>query len=122
MKTMKLSELKNYSGIDVSNEISLFEYGLLCDVTNLDDIHCFYGIGSNDGCNYDTFDCGNISNQEINDLLDELDKSGLLSYVGMPETDWKNSFVISKLHDLLSYFGYENIFGSCYNSFEIGND
>ena len=122
MKNTKLSDLLKYSGIDASNEISLYEYGLLIDDTDINDIHCFYGIGSNNGSEYDTFDCGNISRKEIIDLFYELNKSGLLSYCGMTETDWLNMSSVNQLSDLLNYFGYENIFGSAYNSFEIDNN
>lgn len=122
MKNLKLSELNRYSGIDTSNEISLFEYGLLCKVNDLNDIHCYYGIGSNDGCNYDAFDCMEISKKEIIDLFNELDKEGLLSYTGMTEEEFLNSDTLTQIFDLKNYFGYENIFGSCYSSFEIDNN
>lgn len=122
MKTTKLSDLKNYFGIDASNEISLYEYGLLINDNDINNIHCYYGIGSTDGCNYDTFGTGNISGKEIIDLFNELNKPGLLSYCGCNESDWLNLPPVNQLHDLLSYFGYENIFGTSYNSFEIENN
>jgi hypothetical protein len=122
MKTIKLSDLSEYSGIDVSNEISLYEYGLLCKIYDNNDIHCYYGIGSNDGCNYDTFNCITLSKWEIIDLFNELDKPGLLSYTGQTEKEFLNLSPIQQLSDLKSYFGIENIFGSIYNSFEIENN
>ena len=122
MKTLKLSDLGSYSGIDCSNEISLFEYGLLCNITNLDDIHCYYGTGSNDAGIYDTFSCGSISAIEVRQLLNELNKADLLSFVGMSESDWLEMYVINQISDLLNYFGYQNIFGCSYNTFEIENN
>lgn len=116
----KLSNYSNYSGIDASNEISLFEYGLLCKIEN-NDIQCIYGVGSDNGCNYNTFACSWISATEVKQLLNELDKLGLLSYIGMSEKNWLESDIITQIHDLLSYFGYENIFGCYHNSFEIEN-
>jgi hypothetical protein len=122
MTNLKLSDLHGYSGIDKSNDISLYEYGLLINDNDINDIHCYYGIGSNDGCNYDTFDCGNISGKEIIALFYELNKAGLLSYTGINESDWLNMSPVNQISDLLSYFGYENIFGTSYNSFEIDNN
>ena len=122
MKNLKLSDLHEYSGIDKSNEISLFEYGLLCKVNDLNDIHCYYGIGSDNGCNYNTFDCSELSKIEIIGLFNELDKPGLLSYLGMTEDQFKDEDTIHQIFDLYQYFGYENIFGSCYMSIEIDNN
>jgi hypothetical protein len=122
MKTLKLSDLNKYSGIDASNEISLFEYGLLVDDADLNNIHCYYGIGSNDGMNYDSFDCSSLSKHEIIGLFNELDKTGLLSYLGMTEDQFLAEDTLHQIYDLKSYFGCDNIFGSCYNSFEIENN
>lgn len=123
MGVMKLSDLKEYSGIDKSNEISLFEYGLLCKVNNLNDIHCYYGVGSNNGSNYDTFDCMEISKKEVIDLFKELSPSSLfLTYIGMTEEQFLKQDTIHQIYDLKSYYGNENIFGTCYTSFEIEND
>jgi hypothetical protein len=121
MKTIKLSDLKEYSGIDKSNEISLYEYGLLCLIHNDNTIHCYYGIGSTDGCNYDTFDSVTLSKWEIIDLFNELNKLGLLSFTGQSEKEFLNLSPIQQLSDLKSYFGVENIFGTTYESFEIEN-
>ena len=122
MKNLKLSDLNEYSGIDKSNEISLYEYGLLCKINDLNDIHCYYGIGSDNGSNYNTFDCSELSKHEIIGLFNELDKPGLLSYTGLTEDQFLAEDPIHQIYNLLNYFGYENIFGSCYSSFEIDNE
>jgi len=121
MKNIKLSDLKEYSGIDKSNEISLYEYGLLCLIHNDNTIHCFYGVGSLDGCNYDTFDYTTVSKKEIIDLFNELDKISFLDYTGQTEENFLSDDSIHQLYDLKSYFGVENIFGTIYESFEIEN-
>jgi hypothetical protein len=122
MKTLKLSDLENYLGIDVSNEISLYEYGLLCKTNDLNDIHCYYGIGSDNSGNFNTFDCSELSKHEIIGLFNELDKPGLLSYTGLTEDQFLAEDPIHQIYNLLNYFGYENIFGHCYMSFEIENN
>jgi len=122
MKTIKLSDLKKYTGIDKSNEISLFEYGLLCRIHNDSNIHCFYGVGSSDGCNYDTFDYMTISKKEIIDLFNKLDKISFLDYTGQTEESFLSDDTTHQLYDLKSYFGVENIFGTTYESFEIENN
>jgi len=62
------------------------------------------------------------SGKEIIDLLNELDKNGLLSCAGMNESDWLNTSPVNQIYDLLSYFGYLNIFGDSYNTFKIENN
>lgn len=124
MKT--LTELVNngYFGIDVSPEISLFEYGLLCQETSDSELYCIYGIGSNDGMNYDSFDSGSITKKEIDILPTDLNsENSFLSFINSNVEDWLNdSNYVSKLYSLLSYFGYENIFGSCYESFKVSDE
>lgn len=124
MKT--LTELKNegYFGIDASIEISLFEYGLLVKISDDKTYYdCIYGVVSDDGMNYDRFNCANISKEEIDQLPFDLNDRGLFfSYIGMSVNNWKiDTGYVGKLHTLLSYFGYENIFGTGYDSFEIEN-
>jgi|WetSurMetagenome_2_1015567.scaffolds.fasta_scaffold656430_2 hypothetical protein len=121
-----LTELSDYSGIDVSNEISLFEYGILAKETGEnDELHVWYGIESDESGDYTKFDHGYITKSNINSLLDEswFDKDSFLSFIGMTEKDWKSDeHYISKLHDLFQYYGYENIMGSCYYPIEITNE
>ena len=128
MKTLK--SLKNYCGIDANIEISLFEYGLLCRQyqrsikkrsIKKNDIHVWYGIQTDTSGNYNLFESAWITEKEINDFLNEdwFDKKAFLSYVGMNEKIWKACYYPTKIHDLLQYYGFENIFGSCYYPIEI---
>ena len=124
MKTLNELISEGYTGIDYNPEISLFEYGLLCKQTN-NELHCFYGIGSDNGYEYNTFDCGYVTLKEINQLPYELSKdiNDFLSYLGISENGWKtDNNYIHKLFSLLSYYGYLNIFGDSYDSFEIENN
>ena len=124
MKT--LSSLSDYSGIDTNNEISLFEYGLLCKLFNDKSIHVWFGVQSDNSGNFNLFDCAWITEEEINNFFEEswFDKKGFLSYLGFEETEatlWINYHYSNKLQDLLQYYGYENIFGSSYYPIEIKN-
>ena len=114
-----------YYGIDASNDISLFEYGLLVSIAEHEDgshtHHCIYGIES-DGEEYTRFDSGHISEQEVNDLVNgedwmsEDDVDSFLSTCGISKVDWMQLSLACKLSDLISYYGYENIFGTAYSS------
>lgn len=102
-----------FEGTDVNLETSLMEYGLLVSKeTDKDGQHACLYKHAYDG----TFDVGYLSDKEVNDFLNEswFNKESFLSYVGMTECDWINMRFVNKVSDLLSYYGYENIFGSSY--------
>ena len=128
-----LNDYKDFHGVDASNEISLFEYGLLCKQYTKDgrkdEYFCVYGVSSNNNTNeYNKFDTGYITEEELNNLvtgknwMNESDINSFLDCNGMKLPAWLELSFISKLHDLISYYGYENIMGSSYNTFEITND
>jgi len=120
----KLSNYSDYSGIDFSNEISLYEYGLLCKKQYNNDIHCIIGAGVDESGNYNKFCSSSITEEDIEIITNEswFNKELFLSFVGMTSSDWNNSGYINKISDMISYYGLENIFGSPYNYFEIKND
>lgn len=102
-----------FVGTDVNLETSLMEYGLLVSKeTDKDSQHACLYKHAYDG----TFDVGYLSENEINTFLHEswFNKESFLSYVGQTECDWINMMFVNKVSDLLSYYGYENIFGSSY--------
>ena len=102
-----------FEGTDVDLETSMEEYGLLVSKeTDKNGQHaCLYKHAYNG-----TFDVGYLSEKEVNNFLNEswFDKEAFLSYVGMTESEWIDMMFVNKVSDLLSYYGYENIFGSSY--------
>lgn len=124
---IKLSELKDYQGTDASQETSLYEYGLLCKEEDKGRIHCYYGVGiGRSGLTYYLFCSGGITKNEIDDIINEnwFNKSSFFSFLGTKERYWVCATnYISKLSDLLCFYGFENIMGSTYEEpFEILNE
>ena len=107
---LQTSKKQSWFGIDASNEISLFEYGLLVKQDAKDSYTVIYKVSEN------TFDTATITNVECNYLTKEswFDLAGFLSYVGSNADSWYSSNIAIRLFDLLTYYGYENIFGSCW--------
>lgn len=123
----KLSELKDFHGIDKSNEISLFEYGLLCqEKEETKEIQCWYGIEFNGDENaFITFAHSVLGIEEIKQLVNEhwFDKKAFFSYVGLIEEQWVNHVPSHhQIYDLISYYGTETIFGCPSCIIEIEND
>jgi hypothetical protein len=99
-------------GLDVNLEISLKEYGLAWKENENGEFTFIYGISYN-GEEYGRFSTCDLSESDI-DWISEDDMKGVLSFVGMSESDWKDAYWPMKVSDLVSYFGTENIFGSNY--------
>jgi hypothetical protein len=123
MKTLSELKKQGFEGCDISLEISLFEYGLVCKKHPDGDIQCWYGLGADNSYNYNKFDSGHITEKEIKNTLNEswFDKKSFLSFVGCTEEEWLVRWCGNKISDLIEYYGYENIFGSCYDPIEIEN-
>ncbi len=108
---------QKFYGIDVSNEISLLEYGLLVSVDKHEDNSgtqfCIYKQGEG-------FGTGHYSEDEINSLINgndwasEEDINSFLLFVGDTKESYLTIDFAMKLHDLSQYFGSENIFGTEY--------
>ena len=116
MKTVNFDKLEkmNFYGTDVNLEISLMEYGLIC--REWENSYQFIYVTEWKGYEEpELFDVSILSDSEINEVFDDLnDDNGMLNFVGMEETEWKELPTIHKVSDLISYWGYENIFGSAY--------
>lgn len=107
-------------GVDVDNEISLFEYGLLVTPYDKDgqkdEYFVVYHIGNNN------FDTGYKQEYELNNLIkgtdwaNQKDINNFLEYVGQTKEEWLKLPFVKKLSDCLSYWGYENVMGTCYHS------
>jgi hypothetical protein len=115
----KVKALK-FTGIDVSLEISLFEYNVI-SAPFYDDKHpqtdeyfVVYSIGNN------RFDTGYKQERELNalingtDWMDEKEVENFLSCNGTTKEVWLAGTFVVKLHDLINYYGYENIMGTSY--------
>ena len=109
-----------FYGTDANLETSLFEYGLLVsNEEHPDGSHthfCVYRMG-------DGYGTGHMAESEIDELLDvkswasEQDLNGFFSYVGYHKTHegYLGNDLATKISDLISYFGTENIMGTDYN-------
>ena len=103
----------NLEGPDVDIETSLKEYGLAWIETDTD-ILFYYGINHNDE-EYFMFDfCSLDKDIDILDDYDWVNFNDIYSFVGMSEDEWNERPFTSKIEDLMSYYGYENVFGSSY--------
>ena len=115
---MQLDKSKFY-GTDKSNETSLLEYGLLVYREPHEDgsgtQFCVYRI------NEDAFGNAHMHEDEIvpllngNEWMSNEDIAGFLDYVGSDKDAFLAENLASKLHSLVSYYGYENIFGTDYS-------
>jgi len=95
---------KKWYGIDASNEISLFEYGLI--VRNMkNDLQCIYKKG--DSFFYGWFDASDFFTESWVNLDD------LCSFSGCTIEDYKKDS-LNFCFDLLQYYGAENVFGGTY--------
>ena len=128
MKTLtgvtKLNDLINYHGIDASNEISLFEYGILFKESK-NEITVIFGVGIDNGGYYNRFDSILLDKSYFDEIIQDswFNKDSFFSFCGINnESEYFNLWIGHKIDSLLSYYGYENIFGSSYNTFEIENN
>ena len=113
-------ETLNFYGTDASLDISLLEYGLLARTweTAKDTYQFIYVTEWKHYAEPKSFDITVLSNNEINEIFDDLnDDNGLLDFVGMNETQWKELDVTHKVSDLIRYYGIENIFGISYGGY-----
>jgi len=134
MTMKKLSDYKEYDGIDANLAISLYEYGMIWAKRIKDhenDYHFIYGVGMGKNTEtgeteYNQFDHADIPiNCNLEEEYNWVKWNGVNSFVGYDilETVKNNpDFLPQAIHDLVSYYGYENIFGSSYYPFEIEND
>jgi len=101
-----------FHGVDIDPETSLFEYGIL--VSNkrdsVDDYQVIYRQG-------DLFGVGWIGERKFPVEEEWFNKEGFFSYIGMTQEEWEKCAFASKMHDMISYHGSENIMGIDYYPF-----
>jgi hypothetical protein len=124
---MKLSELekRGFVGIDKSLEISLFEYGLAwTKEVNESEYLFYYGIKRDDFGDYCRFDWGRLSvDTNMEEEFNWADFDKVADFTGTTKEEFLKQDLPRIISDLLAYYGYENVFGSCYcGPFEIEND
>lgn len=114
MKNFNMSKIE---GLDVCIETSLYEYGLAWIPSNDGkDVVFWYGIQINDNGEYDRFDfCSFPVDLDVKKEFDFVNFDKVCAFVGMDETDWDRTPLTDKIHDLVQYYGCENIFGSTYH-------
>ena len=118
-----IAEYKYYDGTDADLETSLFEYGLIWIKGAKDhenDYHFIYGVGLDSNGNYNLFDWGDVAidcNPEKEWDFVEFDKVAECN--GMSKADFLKMPLPLIVESLVSYYGYENIFGSSYYPFTI---
>lgn len=109
------------TGIDVSIEESLFEYGL-CWIDCDNDYLFIYPIRYESNDIVPTmFDRASIKKDlNVYEEYDWVKWDKVLSFVGMSKKEWDAMPLPCKISDLISYYGTEEIMGSCYwEGFEI---
>lgn len=124
--SMKLSELKKrgFKGIDESLEISLFEQGLAWTTEINESEYLFYYGVKIDDAGYCAFDWGRFpTNVNAEEEFGWADFDKMAEFEGTTKEKFLKLDLPHIISTMLSYYGYENVFGSCYwNSFEIEND
>ena len=112
-------EKEGFEGVDKGLEISLFEYSLAWKVLEeSNEILFIYKIpnGNFDRC---TFTLGTDVKKEFN-WMKEKEWKSFLGFLGLDQEDFDGMPLAWKIKDLVSFYGYENIFGTSYwEGFEI---
>lgn len=100
-------------GPDVSIEISLKDYGIAWKIGEKE-TRFYYGI-KHENCEYTRFDWANLENNlDIKGEFDWANLEDVSCSAGMQIFAWMKLPLTSKIQDLISYYGTENIFGSSY--------
>ena len=120
-KLISMLEKAGFMGCDVNLEISLFEYGLLW-LKQQDTIQFIYAVACDTEGNAVMFDTCTLGIAECNTYVQDnswVDKKGLLSYLGLTARQWNRVEPENKIESLRSYYGYENVFGTCYYPIDL---
>lgn len=105
-----------WEGVDADLQTSLEEYGFVATVnencTEEGEHFVIYKIDS------DNFSYGYVTESALNDLINakewasEEDVESFIDTVGMSKEEWLGLHFVSKLSDVISYWGIENIMGT----------
>ena len=118
MKTSELNTISKleqlgYIGIDACLATSLFEYGMAWKEDDKQ-IEFIYGIGLK-GEDYNRFDrCSFALDLDVYKEFDWADFEEVESFTEGTRGNFDALPLPQKIYDLVSYYGFENIFGSSY--------
>lgn len=118
-KGSKGAENQGYQGVDVCINTSLFEYHLIWKRKSDDELHFIYAVNWDDAGNAIEFDHGYMTQSDYADLISPD------SWVEVEAVERCIGGYLPKelsgmaIYDLIGYYGYQNILGSCYGSFTI---
>ena len=119
----RLYDYRGFSGIDASNEISLFEYGILWQLRDKkkQEYLFVYGVEIDDSSSYIRFAYSWMNQKDwqalCNESWFELDK--VCEFYDSTPDEFIANFP-DNVHTAIQYHGTENIFGSDYSGgFEI---
>jgi hypothetical protein len=114
INTIEKLEALGAEGTDASLDISLGEYSLAW-IKGEDETIFIYSIGNK------RFDRTSFDNDlDVYREFNWVNWDALFSFVGVEKESFDKYSLSQKIIDLLSYYGYENIFGSSYwEGFEI---
>lgn len=106
----KISRQLTWHGIDEDLETSLLEYGLVVRyVPKEKSWQCIYRNG------FDSFSYGWMSEYDLKEMFISGWAKECLSpfcqYLGISWLDWLEASVASRIFDVVSYFGVQDIFG-----------
>jgi len=116
MKTLSELKAKKFRGIDVNLKSSLTEYNLaVAKISGTNEYEVIYEVANG---LYDT------TKGTERDLIapfyeNWFNQDQFLQSVGMDREEWISGSLANMLHDMVCYYGYENIFGSSYHPFQI---
>jgi len=122
INTISKLEQHGYSGIEACLATSLFEYGMAWKEDDKQ-IEFIYGIGFNEE-DYNRFDrCSFALDLDVYKEFDWACFEEVHLCMGSIKEDWDALPLPQKIYDLVSYYGFENIFGSSYwGGFQIEED
>jgi hypothetical protein len=118
---MKIDEIKkeNYQGCDASLDTSLFEYGLAVKTNDDGTYDIIYGVESDEG-QYVKFEIySQYSESDFPSDMGWFQVSDVARFSGLTEDEYLKQPMLMRLSDAVAYYGYNNMFGETYSSFEI---
>jgi len=111
-----------FYGSDITLEIALFEYHLICaSDKHFRNYSFIYGTEFNAINEPIKFDKCSLTIKEINSLCFDsfVNINDILNFIGMTQKEFNKQTGFQKIFDLVSYYGYQEIFGSCYYPISI---